>query len=115
MQTPPMPEAPAMKDRFGRYLPDAMGFAKMVQFITDLQAWGQKGWAEARKLDNEWDAAHKKHVAMVDSLRAQRDRYRDALEGFAEGDCAYGDGCSDTATRHGRCTPCKAREALKPE
>jgi len=37
------------------------------------------------------------------------------LEDFAEGDCGYGygGGCPKTPIRHGRCGPCRAREALE--
>jgi predicted RNase H-like nuclease (RuvC/YqgF family) len=39
----------------------------------------------------------------------------EALRGFAEGDCEYGDGCPTFGTNHGRCVPCKARAALREE
>jgi len=43
---------------------------------------------------------------------SEADRLRDVLKGFAEHDCAYGDGCPVFGGRHGRCTSCIAREAL---
>ena len=47
-------------------------------------------------------------------LRAEVERLREALQEIAEGDCYYGDNCpSNAGTRHGTCTECKARQALK--
>jgi hypothetical protein len=48
----------------------------------------------------------------------QAERHRDVLREFvedeAERDCFYGDNCPPNAgTRHGTCTACKARRALK--
>ena len=50
--------------------------------------------------------------AKIAELIAERDRYRDALEGLAEYDCHYGDNCPTFGSRHGKCVGCKAREAL---
>ena len=41
-------------------------------------------------------------------------RLRAVLEGMAEGDCMYGDGCPIFGSRHYRCMPCVARAALEP-
>lgn len=48
----------------------------------------------------------------AEAVDARADHYRIVLEGFAEGDCEYGDNCPAQGTRHGQCTPCRAREAL---
>jgi hypothetical protein len=54
------------------------------------------------------------HTNLIITLewKQELNHYRQVLKGFAEGDCSYGDGCPDTATRHGQCISCKAREAL---
>lgn len=39
-------------------------------------------------------------------------RLLDGLEEIAESPCGYGDGCPSQGTRHGRCTPCKARYSI---
>lgn len=45
--------------------------------------------------------------------RRERDEARSSLRDIAEGDCEYGDNCLPNAgTRHGTCTPCRARQAL---
>jgi hypothetical protein len=51
--------------------------------------------------------------ARVAVMAAERDRFREALEDLAEGDCVYGDSCPDPGTRHGSCAPCLARRALE--
>ena len=49
-----------------------------------------------------------------DEARAEVERLREALQEIAEGDCHYADNCPPNAgTRHGTCTKCKARQALK--
>jgi hypothetical protein len=50
----------------------------------------------------------------VERLVAENTRLRGELSVFAEHDCAYGDGCpSNAVTRHGTCTGCRARKALR--
>ena len=52
------------------------------------------------------------------TLRAEQAERRikhlqEVVEDEAERDCGYGDGCpSNSGTRHGTCSPCKARRAL---
>lgn len=75
--------------------------------VRGLETRISKLEAQLAAQDADWDASHKKAVAMVDSLR-------NVLEGFAEGDCSYGDNCPDSA-RHYRCYSCKARKALNPK
>jgi len=70
----------------------------------------------------EWQAAMTKALSEsqerlaqeVKEARAEVERLREALQEIAEGDCYYGDNCpSNAGTRHGTCTECKARQALK--
>ena len=65
-----------------------------------------------------------KRSELEDALRAgwnaqnEVERLRGALEGFAEGDCEYGDGCPlfpPVPLNHYRCIPCLARAALGGE
>jgi hypothetical protein len=45
-------------------------------------------------------------------LRAEVARLRSAISDIAQGDCHYGDNCP-AGSRHGRCVPCRARDALR--
>ena len=51
----------------------------------------------------------------LSASRAEAERLRGVLSGFAEADCEYGDGCPDFGSRHYRCTGCIARAALAEE
>lgn len=53
--------------------------------------------------------------ATVLALVAEVRRLTAVVEGFAEHDCAYGDGCPPFGTRHGCCVGCQARRALTPD
>jgi hypothetical protein len=54
--------------------------------------------------------AARKAKAIDDQLK----KLKEFVGELAEADCSYGDNCPDFAgTRHGKCLPCKAREALE--
>jgi hypothetical protein len=59
------------------------------------------------------DAAEENRILLeeIEALKRERDIFRIALSGLAEGDCYYGDDCPSKA-RHGQCYACMARQAL---
>ena len=62
----------------------------------------------------DWISAYFEAQRERDEARAEIERLREALQEIAEGECYYGDNCpSNAGTRHGTCTECKARQALK--
>jgi len=62
----------------------------------------------------DWISAYFEAQRERDEARAEVERLREALQEIAEGECYYGDNCpSNAGTRHGTCTECKARQALK--
>lgn len=73
LKIPPMPESPAMRDRFGRHIPDAAGIAKMVRYLADLQNWGEQGWSEVQALRAE-----------LSLIQLDREGIRSMLEAMTE-------------------------------
>lgn len=59
------------------------------------------------------EKARGKPYARLRATVLERDSLRDFAQSFADEPCAYGDGCEpNVGSRHGKCTPCRAREAL---
>jgi len=94
-----------------------------------VQQWGRNGWcpvtkqftagleAEARSLRSQMEFhedAHARVVVEIAELRAERDRYREALEEIV-GPCADSSNKARRRTGQCRCDPCTARRALSLE
>jgi len=82
---------------------------QVLELARDKVARLRKAGTDEARAERE----RERWVARAELAETREALLRAALEGFAEGDCEYGDGCPPcSGTWHGQCNPCRAREAL---
>jgi hypothetical protein len=91
-----------------------MGGHHTEQVMKDLTTRLQEGIRQTWKLAPESrDLVEKNLRARIERLEKKLDRLEQFAKDMAEDDCHYGDNCPPFGTRHGTCSGCQAREALK--